>query len=286
MGYYKILHFKTKPMRAKHLIVAGMLSLNLFLAGCAPKLDDNAVLGKKPSLESLQRLQSGNATQPHKTSNLRTQALRDTALSLGARGGLAWRADQINQLLTKQESYLNRIFRFHSLMLDKNVLPPVLIEARNTLNLSGNDSIRIAERNYHILKQARFVTGAPSWRDYLWLHYTPPEKPNRTLLPRNTSERMMWREFIEEGWQAGLQQADIIYQENLGRLKRDFEGMIRYRSLLAKNMVSPPFVASMDMGVTGGGDNLTVHDRVLRITSFPALQAESTEWKTEITPHE
>ena len=83
-----------------------------------------------------------------------------------------------------------------------------------------------------------------------------------------------------------MQQAELIYKENLGRLKRDYEGMIRYRTLLAQNMVSPPFVGQLDMGVTGGGSDLTVNDRILRITALPALQADSRNWKTEIIPHE
>jgi len=51
-------------------------------------------------------------------------------------------------------------------------------------------------------------------------------------------------------------------------------------------MVSPPFVAELDMGITGGCSDMTVNDRVLRITAFPCLQNNGQEWKTEITPHE
>ena len=41
----------------------------------------------------------------------------------------------------------------------------------------------------------------------------------------------------------------------------------------------------LDLGITGGGSDLTVNDRVLRITAFPALQNRWPEWKTEITPN-
>jgi len=182
---------------------------------------------------------------------------------------------------------LYRLFNFNAMLLDKNVLPPVLIEGRNTLSLGGTDTIRIADRTYQILSQAKFVTAAPTWREYLWLSYKPPEAPDRTLLPRNREERLVWKTFIEEGWRAGIQQAELIFKENVARLKRDYEGMIRYRTLLAQNMVSPPFVAQLDMGITGGGSDLTVNDRVLRITAFPTLQNNGgQEWKTEIIPYE
>ena len=52
-----------------------------------------------------------------------------------------------------------------------------LTEARNTLQLSGNDAIRIADRTYKIEHQAKFVTLAPTWREYLWMSYTPPGTP-------------------------------------------------------------------------------------------------------------
>lgn len=217
---------------------------------------------------------------------IRTQGLRETALSVGARGGLAWRAREINLVLLQNESMLYRLFNFNAMLLDKNVLPPILIEGRNTLNLAGPDVIRLADRTFQILQQAKFVTAPPTWREYLWLSYGVPEIPDKSLLPRTREERFVWKKYTLEGWKAGLQQAELIYKENLGRLKRDYEGMIRYRTLLAQNMVSPPFVGELDMGVTGGGSDLTVHDRILRITAFPALQADSRSWKTEIIPHE
>ena len=218
---------------------------------------------------------------------LRAQALRETALSVGARGGLAERAQKINATFINYEPLLDKVFQFYGLMLDDNILPPVLTEARNTLNLSGTDTIRIADRNYKILSQARFITAAPTWRDYLWMAYDIPQMPDRSLLPRNKPERIMWEQDIEEGWNAGLQQAELIFIENINRLLRDYNGMILYRKLLAQNIVSTPFVASMDMGITGGGDDMTINDRVLRITAFPQLQADnSANWKTELHIHE
>jgi defect-in-organelle-trafficking protein DotC len=172
------------------------------------------------------------------------------------------------------------------MLLDNDVLPPVLVEARKTLSLTGDDVIRIADRNYQILHQAKFVTSPPTWRDYLWMDYNAPETPDKSLLPKNNTEQIIWVKYIDEGWEAGLLQATIIFKENISRLKRDYEGMIRYRRLLAQNMVSAPFVATMDLGITGNGSNMTVNDRVLRITAFPTLQADGSQWKTEITPNE
>lgn len=258
-----------------------MLCLVFTLSGCANKEKNHLGTG---SLNSLQKLSSSKSKS--RMGAIRVQALRDTALSVGARGGLAWRAAQMNNILLQHENMLHRLFNFNAMLLDKNVLPPVLTQGRNTLTLGGTDTIRIADRTFVIVNQAKFVTAPPSWRDYLWLSYKAPEAPDRTLLPRNREERMVWKKYIEEGWRAGIQQAELIFKENIARLKRDYQGMVLYRTLLAQNIVSPPFVAELDMGVTGGGENLTVNDRVLRITAFPTLQNNSQQWKTEITPNE
>jgi defect-in-organelle-trafficking protein DotC len=216
-------------------------------------------------------------------SGIRHQALRDSALSLGARAGLAWRAEHINAQVSKHEPLLDRIYNFNALMLEKYVLPPVLIEARQTFDRNSDDTIRIADRQYMVQQQAKFTTVAPTWRDYLLLRYQHPENPDRSLLPKNQIEKQVWDHFIDEGWQAGITQADSIFQEHLGRIKRDIQGMILYRTLLAQKMVSPPFVAEVNFGVTGGDNELAVNDRILHITAMPSFNQKSEMWETEIT---
>lgn len=267
------------PYTARRTVIGLILVLPL-LAGC-----QRVTRQQSTSLDDLQTLSFGSHA-PVQINAVRIQGLRDTALSLGARGGLAYQAEIVNRMLLKNEEVLQRVFNFNAIMLDKNVLPPVLIEGRNTLDIAGPDAIRIADRNYQILEQARFVTAPPTWRNYLWMSFSTPDVPDRSLLPKTSIEKTLWKQYVTEGWRAGLQQGDAIFLENLGRLKRDFEGMLRYRTLLAQNMVSPPFVAQTDMGVTGDSSNISINDRVLRITAFPALQLDPEQWKTEIVPHD
>ena len=212
--------------------------------------------------------------------------LRDTALSVGARGGLAHRAKEINLSIENNAGLLNRVFNFNGMMLDNSVLPPVLTEGRNSLDLASDDVIRAADRNYRIIKQARFVTAIPNWRDYLLLNYETPEVPDKSLLPKNGAERVVWQRYIDEGWIAGVKQAELIFDEQVYKLTRDYNGMILYRTLLAKNMVSPPYVAKLDLGVTGSESGMNVNDRVLRITAKPGLNTDSKEWKTTVTRHD
>jgi defect in organelle trafficking protein DotC len=214
---------------------------------------------------------------------VRWQALYETALSLGATGALAWRSEQINMSLEKNIKELNQVFDFNQLLLKDNVLPPVLVESDNNLNLATDDSIRLAAKTYKILSPARFVTAAPSWRSYLWMNYPKPAVPDRTLLPKNKVEAEVWNRFIREGWQNGIQQANAIFSANLNRLRRDYSGMVLYRKMLAQEMVSAPFVAKADLGVTGDRNEMRIDDRVLRITAHSELQTDSSKWQPIIT---
>ena len=62
--------------------------------------------------------------------------------------------------------------------------------------------------------------------------------------------------------------------------------MILYRKLLAMNMVSPPYVSHLDLGVTGDGNELHIDDQVLRITALPALNIRSDEWRAAVAKDE
>lgn len=215
--------------------------------------------------------------------SVRMQALRETAATLGTQGGLAWRAEHIDRALKKQAAYLDQVFNFNQMMLAHNVLPPVLAYADKSMSLNSDDSIRLADKTYNIILPARFVTVPPTWRDYLWLNYQKPSVPNHSLLPRSQKEVLYWNTFLKKGWTRGLLQANQIFNANLSRLKRDMSGMILYKKLLSEHMVSAPFVAKSDLGITGNSQSLRINDQVLRITAQSQLQTDSSQWQPVLT---
>lgn len=219
-------------------------------------------------------------------SKIREMALKETALTVGAQSGLACRARVIDEELNRNARNLDTVFDFNSLILEHNILPPVLLEGRSTFNLADTHTIRLSDRNYKIAKQARFITTPPNWRQYLWMDFVKPEPPHMTLLPKTKEEQQIWCTYVEKGWKNGIEQANIILEENLARIKEDFVGMILYRKLLAMNMVSPPFVTHTDLGVTGNGSELHIDDRVLRITALPTLNINSEEWRAAVAKKE
>lgn len=215
---------------------------------------------------------------------IRFAGLQETATSFGAQSGLAWASRNINKSLEDDERRLNEVFNFRALILNNNVLPPVLSEGRNALNIDNPDTLRLADKVYKIESPPRFVTAAPTWREYLWMNYAVPDKPNGTLLPRTGEERKVWDQYYKQGWRDGVLQANQIFSENMGRLKRDYAGMILYRSLLEQHIVTAPYVAKSEMGVTGDANQIRVNDQVLRITSTSKLITDSKTWKPVIVP--
>lgn len=222
------------------------------------------------------------STTKYGIGKLRLKVLQDTAMSIGAQGGLAWATEQINKQLNKDRQNLDTIFNFPAMMLSHGVLPPILEEGDTSLNLSDPNTIRVADRTYKIVAQARFATTPPNWREYIWLTYPKPTLPDKSLLPRTSDEQKVWRQYTRIGWEKGIEQSYSIFQQNLARLKRDYRGMIVYRKLLQKKMISPPFVARTELGVTGDGGDMRINDQVLRIVELPKLQTNSRNWQAVV----
>lgn len=210
---------------------------------------------------------------------IRYAALQEAANSLGARTGLAWQGRNIDFYLQKESPFLDQAFDFNQLLLEHNVLPPVLAENNESMNVDNDDTLRTAEKTYRILQPSRFVTAPPNWRNYLWMTYKQPKLSDRSLLPQSPAETQVWDHFFREGWREGIDQANQIFTENLNRLKRDMIGMILYRELLAEHMVSAPYVAKSQLGVTGDASQLRINDEVIRITAQSQLQTDPNQWK-------
>lgn len=258
----------------------------LLLTGCASDdlMNANTSSGTATvNTDSLSELQSlSNTSTPKKAedniSKIRIEALKETALTLGAQSGLAYRSKQINRDLEDQAQSLRNVFNFGALMLAHGVQPPVLVSSENTLSYEGPNVLRISDRNYTIVKPAQFVTTPGTWRNYLWMRFKKPEMPHKTLLPRDADEEKIWREYVAIGWKNGIAQANSIFNTNLAHLKRDYNGMLLYRDLLAKHMISEPYVAKTNLGVTGNANSMNINDQVLRITATSELQTNSKEW--------
>ena len=131
------------------------------------------------------------------------------------------------------------------------------------------------------MADARFSETPPDWRTYLYLAAAKPEPPDESLMPDagKPAEVALWKDYVERGWNAGLQQANRTFEVQLNRLVRDLTGMALYRELLAKEMVTPPRVSEKFLGLTGSGKTLAVNDRLFAINVAAAFVRNNQRWK-------
>lgn len=215
------------------------------------------------------------------------ETMRHVAMTYGAQSGLAWKSEKINQAMEAHAAELDRVYNFNALMLKNNMLPPVIEEAQYTMNAEGHDTMRMADREIHMLRPAQLVTAPPTWRDYLLQSYAAPEMPDEMLYPKTLAERGVWKLGFEQGWRQGVKQADDIFAQSLGMINRDFNGMVLYHSLLAQNMVTPAYTSKAQLGITGDEKIMRVNDQILRITETAKLNpSRSDAWQAVVDIHE
>lgn len=228
------------------------------------------------------------SAQPSEESSLlpdiRIEAQKDAAYSYGARGGLAWRTWHIRNEMETRARYLDKVFDFRQLLIPAQsgllIEPPVIGEAMDAtlINNRGMEAA-VADRVLNIGQNSRIVSTPRTWRVYLEREWGEIDPPPNILLPANKKEILIWEDNVKKGWEMGVSQADDVFQADLNRLVADYQGMIRYRSLLAKGMVTPPYALQVDRGVTGGGDTMRIGDRALSLTELPKLQTGYQEWQ-------
>lgn len=217
--------------------------------------------------------------------DMRRDAQREAALSYGARGGLSKRAYQIMERMTDYEGVLDGVFNFRQLLIKAPsgmlIEPPIVKESIDALiiNAEGNEAA-VADQVLKINKQAKIVAAPRDWRQYLVLAFeTEIPPPPKVLWPKNKEEQAEWNAWVRQGWNAGYQQGEDMFDSGINTLVADYNGMVRYRMLLAQGKISQPFAMQEDRGVTGGGDVMRVGDRALRITGPSQFLTGADLWK-------
>jgi len=217
---------------------------------------------------------------------IRLDALKQAALSYGARGGLAKRTEEIRDTMYQKSDVLDKIYDFKRLLIPAAsgllIEPPIISQGQDALLIeAGGQTAAVADTIYNINRNARIVSSARNWRAYLEREWGKVELPPQILFPQTAKERAVWIEYLGKGWNEGQKQADEIFQADLNKMIADYTGMIRYRKLLAQGIVSAPFAMQVDRGVTGGGDEMRVGDRAVKITGPSQLMTEAYEWQPE-----
>ena len=212
------------------------------------------------------------------------EAVRDAALALGTRAGLAWETARIDRSLSAVSNDLSRIFDFRALRLDDGrVIPPVVLSTRNAQRLEDPATLRRVTVSWRLLRPAILSTGAPDWRTYLIRHFDPPDVAKdvpEVLLPKTDVQRSVWKAALREGWTTGVSQAREIFRIDLRRARRDLLGQVRFHVLALGRLVSVPAFAQSDLGVERNGDRMDAGIRVYQITR-PTAFHDPRRWKAD-----
>lgn len=215
----------------------------------------------------------------------RTQAIRDTALSLGVKGGIAWQLENIRAAIEHRARDLDTVYEFGHLMIQDRVVPPVISEARDLYNQDGDRTLRLSGAYYRIESQARFSSVSPSWRQYLTFPSLKIEYSmlTNTLKPRDDDERRLWRLAVADGWKQGVEQANLMLKNSLDRMNRDFTGMLRFHSFVIQGRIRMPAVASEQIAVTHKDGTMAVDETLLRITDLSDFVTDTKNWTGVLT---
>lgn len=230
-----------------------------------------------PSLEAA--LQSSPEAIAQGDDALAFTAIRDMGLTYGMRGGLAWENARISRHLETRSVQLDRVFNFQPLIMAGGTVPPVLVEVRDTFDRKGAEHVVLADIVYRIERGAELRSGPPNWRDYLIRSDAFNARDTGGWTPRNDAEQTAWKRAVEEGWALGIEQAREIFEANVSRLSRDLKGMILYRQLYARNMVSEPVVSKSALGVTGSDIEMNVNEQILLIEERTKMNRDPSAWR-------
>lgn len=197
--------------------------------------------------------------------SLKAQTLREAAGTIAFQKAVSLGYARYVSACKKRALELDRIFNFRSLLMEGRVLPPVIRSLSHATTLSSPNEARFVEQAFRIVKPTRMVSTSPTWRDYIETEFAAFEA-GPDLLPADEEEAGAWQEGAREGWSEGLKQARDLFDTKFAELVSDFRGMLEFRMLAQRGMVSMPQIARGDLGIRAGDRVLHVNESVFRIT--------------------
>lgn len=225
--------------------------------------------------------ETGRLAQEDKVNGIRSDALTEIATNLGETNGLqSWMKEKEKEI-NRYAGELDQLFDFRKLTISNGVMAPVLEEGQAGYAQHSPDEVRFADKTYRIVRKAQFVSVYPTWRDYVRFTYPVYDLPPGSFLPKNASEKAIWDKAVKEGWKKGVKQAENIFNASYNRLERDYAGMNLYKILLSEGIVTPTLIAGQNLGVTGGGTEMSINDQVMRITDHSALNPNKSDWNVK-----
>ncbi len=212
-------------------------------------------------------------TQSFVPSDPKLRVIYDAARGVGIRAGYTDEAERINAFVKRKfTNYLNQRFNFRGLMIQQYVIPPVITRINNVQEASGQ-LLYFSDSSYEIVKDARLSMDAPNWQQFMILPIQPIAAP-QGLSVESAKEKQAWREGVQTGWYAGINEARRGFITGWNILNRDFGGMQRYHAMAKQGIVSLPDLQTevSRWRVTEGGTRAHQSERTLRLQVAPKFR--------------
>lgn len=255
------------------------LSSLFWLAGCG--LNDKSFV-INPTENQITDMSASNVLYPYEVIYPRYEMIRDAAMIYSSQCALRHYTSIIYSELNSKADILDRSFNFQPLMLDRNVVPPVVGQSDRTVDQIDKNHIVLADRSYQILKHGFFTTVPLTWRDYLIFPLYDPPPPEQMMLPTNSIEREIWQRYVKEGWIIGKEQAFEMFKNNLNKLNQDYLGMVTFHRLFQQGLMTAPIIQEIENGIIMDKDRMNINHKILSIAQQAFLENNTSRWHSYI----
>lgn len=257
------------------IVLASLLSLG----GCfAPE----KTIIQQPQKGQIFEMSADNVLYPYELIQPRYEMIRDAALIYSSQCALSHYTKIIHATLENKAGMLDRAFNFQPLILDRDVVPPVVGQSDRTVDKVDSRHIVLADRSYQILKQGYFTTVPLTWRDYLIHPLYEPPLPEQMMLPINSVEREIWQRYVKEGWIIGKEQAFEMFKNNLAKLSQEYTGMVNFHRLFQQGLMTAPIIQEVESGIVMDRDRMNINHKILSIAEQAFLENNTERWHSYI----
>ena len=253
-----------------------------------PLLGGNDILAKGPAPIDFQTFKQRASSGKYAISDveqIRREVLAEAATAYASQAGYYKRAYDIMRQLEIDSPKLSNRYNFNRVVYVTPkeagfVVPPIVTRGTGALNINDTGTKSVAADEYYRIERPGHIVGVvPTWRDYLVLPLEEPNTPNPDFIPQDAEEKKIWEAYLDEGWLAGVSQADEALKANLNALRRDYLGMIEYRRLVDAGLIKELAIVWEERRSTGDINELFIGERTVKIVDAATFVHNPANWK-------
>jgi defect-in-organelle-trafficking protein DotC len=215
------------------------------------------------------------------TETLTLSGLKNTALSYGAQAGNYITTKALLEHLEKRFASAPFVdFRPIMLYQDGFMLLPAKVVIQKGREVITDTAARRVASIPKIIRQPRFVSVLPTWRDYFRIEAKPPVISRQSILPKTAQEKEIWKTAVAEGRQRGVEQVYEVFRRRIARMNDDYNGYVTYHLARHAEMISKPQFSSDFYAISGGGTSMNIDEVIVEVTVNPSLIGNRDAWET------